>query len=413
MRKDHSSSRTPVPAFPDVPEGLRAFAHRRFPGGVTVVDDHRPEHQVEATRRFLDKGETIIYGAAFTANGVLAIVDVLLQRKGRWYAYLVRPSTRIKENHLMDAALHEQVLQQAGLDVGEVVILLLNMQYVRQGELSPRDLFVEQAVGRKLARYRHTVHGRMQMVKRIAAKRSQKEGSHGPAYSRQGEGHTPLGEAGSIEVEQVQLRGFLATLQYPLYFMDFEAYQSAVPEYDGHWPFRQIPFQYSVHRRDHPGGSLVHESFIAPVDREPTAAFTEALLHVTGEAGTVLVYNIDSEQLMLHQLAEQFPLWNGRVQALRARLVDLMTPLTQKWIRIPAIGNKLSLKYVLPALVPDMSYDSLAIANGDIVNQAYNALRTSTDPAFIEETHAALLAYCEVDTLAMVKILDRMEELAG
>lgn len=413
MRKEPASSRSLVPAFPDVPEALRAFAHLRFPGGVRVVDDHSPLHQIEATKRFLDKGETVIYGAAFAAKGVLVIADVLLQRKGKWVAYLVRPSTRIKENHLMDAALHEWVLQQSGVDLGEVVVLLLNMQYVRQGELSARDLFVEQAVGRKLVRYRHTVHGRLQMVKRIAAKRSQKVGGNGPAYSRQQDSAALVVDAGAIEVEQEQLRGFLATLQYPLYFMDFEAYQSAVPEYDGHWPFRQIPFQYSVHRRDHPEGSLVHEAFIAPVDREPTAAFTEALLHVTGKAGTVLVYNIDSEQLMLHQLAEQYPQWNDRLQALRARLVDLMTPLTQKCIRIPAIGNKLSLKYVLPALVPDMSYDSLAIANGDIVNQAYNALRTSTDPAFIEETHAALLAYCEVDTLAMVKILDRMEELAG
>ena len=214
-----------------------------------------------------------------------------------------------------------------------------------------------------------------------------------------------------VEVDKDAVKAFLESLKYPLYFMDFEAYQTAIPEYDGHWPFRQLPFQFSVHRVDHPGGELHHHAFIAPVNTEPTTVFGTALLQATGDEGSVLVYNIDSEKLVLDQLEGDHPQWTNAIGRLRSRLVDLMLPFSKQAIRIPAIGNKLSLKYVLPVMVPQMSYSLLTIGNGDEANQAYNAIRASGDVDFIEKTRQALFAYAEVDTLAMVRILERMREL--
>jgi hypothetical protein len=281
---------------------------------------------------------------------------------------------------------------------------------------------VEERVGRRLRAHQQLVRPRMQMLKRMGAKAAaraeavrQGEGTplQAPRPPMKADVPSPSLTVAELEVDREALRSFLDGLRFPLYFMDFEAYQTAIPEYDGHWPFRQLPFQFSVHRLDSPGGPLHQDAFIAPADAEPIGAFGAALLEATGTEGSVLVYNVDSEQLILDQVEGDHPQWSVQIEALRKRLVDLIVPFSRQYIRIPSIGNKLSLKYTLPALVPEMSYATLAIAGGDEANQAYCAMRASTDPAFIEATRAALLAYCEVDTLAMVRILEKMRRLCA
>ncbi|HEX2533131.1 MAG TPA: DUF2779 domain-containing protein [Chitinophagaceae bacterium] len=423
MRPSRSASQAPIPAFPDPGEPLRTLVRGAFPGGVAVAPASDGRQSVEETRRLLSEGQSLIYGAAFAAEGILATFDVLQQRNGRWYGYLFRPSTRVKEWHLTDAALHEYVIRQSGIQLADVYVLLLNMQYVRRGALSAPDLFQAERITRRLRAQQSGLRGRMQMLKRRAAKSardtpagepppvSPQRGRAAPAPDRTG---TPGDNAPvALEVDRAALGTFLEGLRYPLYFMDFEAYQTAVPEYDGHWPFRQLPFQFSVHRIDAPGGPMHHEAFIAPPKAEPTGPFVEALLRATGSEGSVLVYNLDSEQLILDHLEGDHPRWAAPIEALRRRLVDLMLPFSRRYIQVPGIGNKISLKYMLPALVPEMSYALLVIGSGDEANQAYNALRGSDDPAFIEKTCADLLDYCAVDTLAMVKILEKMRELAA
>ncbi|GAA4318730.1 hypothetical protein GCM10023184_03110 [Flaviaesturariibacter amylovorans] len=395
---------------------MLALAEQRFPGGVAVPRADDPAAAVAETKRLLREEAPIIYGAAFLHDGFLATIDILLQQRGRWFAYLLRPSTRIKEHQLVDAALHDAVLRGAGLAVDEWCLLLLNPQYVRQGHLSPEELFSETRVAKRLKPMAGQVRPRMQMLKRMAARDRARSAAGEAPYQRPSGGRgseVPL-PSGPLEliVDKPALRAFLEGLQYPLYFMDFESYQEAIPEWDGHWPFRQLPFGYSVHRIEAPGAEPQHEAFVAPTNREPTASFGEALLRATGNSGTVLVYNRDSEQLTLEQLKSDHPRWQEAITALTARLVDLMLPFSQKLVEIPGIGNKLSLKYVLPALVPDMSYALLAIGSGDHANQAYNALRASSDPEFIDATRKDLLEYCELDTLAMVRILERLYELA-
>jgi hypothetical protein len=422
-----SERRQPRPlilASIDADDSLRPLAEHRFPGGVSVPVGGDAVEAVTTTNRLLHDGATLLYNAAFAYDGILAVIDILVQRRGKWYAYLQRPSTRIKEKHLTDAALHEHVLRGAGLELADISLLLLNTQYVREGALDPDALFIEMRVGRRLHSVQQLVHGRLQMLKGMAAKRARAaaraerelSGLHAaPLIPKlpvpEPSPAAPL-EGPELIVDAAALRGFLEGLQYPLYFMDFEAYQVAIPEFDGHWPFRQIPFQFSVHRVDTPGGELHHEAFIAPAKGEPTGPFGEALLKATGDQGSVIVYNRDSESLILGQLIGTHPKWSEPVEALRARLVDLMDPFSRQYIRIPDIGNKLSLKFILPALLPHMNYDALVIGSGVDANRAYQAIRSSTDKAFVRDTEEALLEYCRLDTLAMVRILERIRELA-
>ena len=49
-------------------------------------------------------------------------------------------------------------------------------------------------------------------------------------------------------VDKAAIGEFLDTLSYPLYHLDFETFQQAVPEFIGLRPYEQIPFQFSIHK---------------------------------------------------------------------------------------------------------------------------------------------------------------------
>jgi len=419
MSTDRSAYRSPLLVASAAEGPLRLLVQQYLPDARRINPEGSGEGAMGATRAAIAAGVSAISEAVFAYEGVHLVVDGLERNQDRWNIYLFRPSTRIKEKHLVDAAICELALQQAGLTVGDVHLLLLNSAYVRQGPLDPQGLFEPVRVTRKLRYVQAQVPGRFRELRGMAAKARKKQESRGhserPAFRlpeprKAAEG--PLPPALPVQVDQAALRVFLNDLQYPLYFMDFEAYQAAIPEYDGHWPFRQLPFQFSVHRLDEPGGVLHQEGFIAPGDAEPVAAFGAALLQVVGHRGSVIVYNRDSEQLILDQLEKDHPEWSTQIEGLRLRLVDLQQPFSQQIVRIPDIGNKLSLKYVLPALVPEMSYAVMVIGSGEEAHKAYSAIRNSTDEALISSVRAALLDYCALDTLAMVKILDKLQILA-
>ena len=416
MARQPSQPLTPLVTPAD--EFLRALAHQRYPGGVTVPHKDDGMEAVRETARLIKEGNTILYDACVAQDGMLAVLDVLVQRRGKWIGLLLRPSTRPKEKHFLDAVLMKQLWADAGYPLDETALLLLNSQYVRRGALDPEGLFTEERI-RRVRFGPQEVRGRMQMLKRMYARDRERAAraaasgqpvKAGPSYAPA----PPPAIEGPVEilVDREPLQDFVRAIGYPRFFMDFESYQVAIPEWDGHWPFRQLPFQFSLHRQEAPGAPLEHINFIAEGDVEPTAAFGKALLQATGTEGSVLVYNRDSEQLILDQLEIDHPHWSNAIEDLRQRLVDLQAPFVAGWVRIPANGNKLSLKYVLPALVPDMNYTALNIADGEEAHLAYNRLRQSKDAALITQIREDLAAYCAVDTLAMVKILERLETLA-
>ncbi|TCZ74912.1 DUF2779 domain-containing protein [Flaviaesturariibacter aridisoli] len=399
---------TPADSF------LRALAHQRYPGGMTVSHEEGDLAAARETVRLLKEGHTILYDACVAQEGMLAVLDVLVQRRGKWVGLLLRPSTRPKEKHFLDAVLMGQLWADAGYPLDETVLLLLNSQYIRRGGLDPEGLFAEERL-RRIRFGPAEVRGRMQMLKRMAAKGRERAARGMPAKTSSSYASAPPPATEGpveIQVDAEPLQAFVRAIGYPRFFMDFESYQVAIPEWDGHWPFRQLPFQFSVHRQEAPGAPVEHINFIAEGADEPVAAFGKALLDAVGTEGPVLVYNRDSEQLILDQLERDHPQWSGALEALRQRLVDIQAPFVAGWVRIPANGNKLSLKYVLPALVPDMNYTALNIADGEEAHLAYNRLRQSKDEAQVAQIREDLAAYCAVDTLAMVKILERLEQLA-
>jgi len=193
--------------------------------------------------------------------------------------------------------------------------------------------------------------------------------------------------------------------------MDFESFQPSVPLFDNSKPYQQIPFQYSIHIKKDKESKENHFEFLAETGIDPRKKFIESLLKDIKKSGDVIVYNKTFEITRLNEIARDFPEYETDIQKLISRIKDLMVPFQKKYYYAPEMKGSYSIKAVLPSLVPELSYDALKINEGGLASIAYESLQTETDLMFIAEIKEQLLEYCKLDTLAMVRILEKLDSL--
>lgn len=219
-----------------------------------------------------------------------------------------------------------------------------------------------------------------------------------------------------VLADPAALRRFLDGLWYPLAFLDFETFQQAVPPFDGVRPYEQIPSQFSLHIYEGPDAPLVHREFLAEAGVDPRRALAETLVASVPEGACVLAYSMSFEKAVIRGLARAFPDLAERLEAIREAARDLRTPFTSGACYAAAQGSSTSIKAVLPALFPDdpeLDYHRLpGVANGSEAMAAFADL-VSLDAEEAAAVRAGLLAYCRLDTLAMVRLWERLGELAG
>jgi hypothetical protein len=212
-------------------------------------------------------------------------------------------------------------------------------------------------------------------------------------------------------IDKKAIKAFVSDLKYPLYFMDFETFQPAVPLFINSKPYQQIPFQYSVFKKKNKESQSEHFEFLAEPGEDPRKKFIENLLKVTKGKEDVLVYNKTFEITRLNEIARDFPEFEDEIEKLIRRIKDLMVPFQKKYYYAPEMKGSYSIKAVLPSLVSDLSYDELEINEGGLASIAYESLQTETDLMFIAEIRQQLLEYCKLDTFGMVRILEKLEYL--
>ena len=202
----------------------------------------------------------------------------------------------------------------------------------------------------------------------------------------------------------------ITRVDYPLHFLDFETFNPALPAYVGTRPYQMIAFQWSLHTLDH-SGQLRHDYFLAEDSGDPREAFASSLLEALGNSGTIVVYS-SFEETRLKELAALFPHHARRLSAAIERMADLLMLLRKHYYH-PDFHGSFSLKSVLPALVPDLGYANLEIQGGSEASVAFETLLTNHGGE--EETlrlRAALLAYCQRDTEAMVRLYGTLQVAA-
>lgn len=444
----------------DLGHRVGELARLRFPGGTLVAEDHTQSRAaLQTTERLLREGTTCLYEPAFAYDGVLARVDVLLKGDdGRWHLIEVKSSTQTKPEHITDAAIQSYIVSGSRLSLGKAYILHLNGDYVWPGgPYDLEELFVLEDVSAPVEAYLPTIPQLLAEMKAMLAggcpevqigRRCRNPYDceftgycHGflpdfpvtdlpylrddllAEFLEQGiysVMDVPLShprltdsqrkvcavvQAGEPRFEP-ELAQELACLEFPLHFLDFETVMPALPLYVGTRPYQTIPVQWSCHTL-HEDGDLEHHEFLHRERTDPRPPLTERLLAALSGPGTVVSYT-DYEGTILKGLGESQPERADEIAAARARLFDL-EKLVSRYVCHPDFHGRTSLKYVLPALVQDLSYDGLAIPNGEVATLRYQeAVWGDMSETEREAVFRDLLAYCSTDTLAMVKLFQEL-----
>ena len=196
----------------------------------------------------------------------------------------------------------------------------------------------------------------------------------------------------------------LKAYRAPLHFLDFETIQFVVPQWPGTRPYQQIPFQFSLHTLLG-DGSIVHREFLDLSGDDPSEAFAKALVRECGDTGTVLVYNAAFEKTRIRELAQRYPRLRSALLGIVERVVDLL-PVVKDHYYHPSQQGSWSIKKVLPAMVPWLSYEDLdGVQDGGGAMEAYlEAIHQDTDAQQRAALRKQLLTYCGLDTWAMVRI---------
>ena len=437
------------------------FAHMLFPGGgIVPFDGLTKEQQIAKTREEIDRGTKAIYEASFSYDDVFMKADILVRNRGYWDLYEVKSTTSVKEYHWDDVAIQYYVLSGCGIPVNRAFLVHINNSYVRNGDVVPEELFVLQditgvvrekqaSIPDTLAEMRAMLRGKVPKIDIGPHCEDPFECDfmdhcwrHVPEHSvfslrgrgidrwelyRQGVvklADVPLDALNLMQRMQVEyfldrksyadpvkIREFLAKIRYPLCFLDFETVGSAIPLFDGTRPYQQVPFQYSLHRVDASGGEVKHYEYLAQPGADPRKELAEKLLGEILDGACVLAYNAGFEKRVLKELGEFLPGLRKRLNAVIVGMVDLMEPFKRRDVYHWKMDGSYSLKSVLPALVPDMTYDGLEISDGAMASEAYFGMASVSDPAELSRLRKALLEYCRQDTLGLIRLLEKLRSL--
>ncbi|HEC99001.1 MAG TPA: DUF2779 domain-containing protein [Proteobacteria bacterium] len=437
------------------------YARRPFPGGIEVpYEDLSLEEQLNLTGEKIKRGARILYEPAFSYDNVFVKTDILRKARQGWELYEVKGSTGQKEVYLDDIAVQYYVLKGAGIRISKASVVYLNKQYVRNGDIDPSALFVIEDVTQTVDRQRFVADEIADMRKALGKRVPDIDigkhcthpydcdfyghcWQHIPEYSifnLDGRGRVKpfdlyrqgivdlrdapkeiLSKKQNIQLEsflqkneyvnKVALKQFLDSLWYPLYFLDFETFSCAIPAFSGTRPYQNIPHQYSLHYLKRKGARLGHREFLAEPNIDPREELAGNLVSEIPDNACVLAYHASFEIGVLKDLAASYPRYRKKLQRIVENVRDLEVPFRKKAVYHWKMNGSSSQKYVLPALVPQLSYEGMEIGNGGMAVQAYFRMCESQDQSEIEAIRKALLDYCKLDTLGMVRILERLREM--
>lgn len=438
------------------------LARQLFPGGVEIpYDGLSYDDQLRMTRSEIEKGTEILYEAAFRHDGVFVKTDILRKGDTGWELYEVKSSNGLKDYHTDDVAVQYHVLQGAGLPIARVYLVHLNGQYVRRGEIEVGKLFVAEDLTDTVTQRQDFIRSVIPDLRIMLAGAMPDTpigtycdkpftcdfhdhcwqhvpelsvfslgGSTAIQFGLYRDGIVSLADVPAERLENRQklvleaflekgqyvnkegIREFLRSLWYPLYFLDFETFMVAIPPFDGLKPYQQVPYQYSLHWLADENAELEHDEFLALPNADPRRELTERLVNRIPENACVLAYHSSFEKERLAELAEAAPEYGSKIATIIGHTVDLKIPFKRRDLYHWEMFGSASQKYVLPALVPELSYKEMEIGSGGMAMDAYFSMCASDDPAAVEKIRRDLLDYCNLDTLGMVRLWEKLREVS-
>ena len=413
-----------------------------------------------------NNNKVVITEASFSYDNNFCSVDILKKIGNKYEMYEVKSSTEVKDIYLDDISYQYYVLTSLGYDVVKASIVYINNKYIRNKELDLNKLFNIEDVTSVVVSKQEEVKTKIKEINDYMLQKDEPLDDIGihcvkpydcPFFNYCTR-NLPINNVFNImrmrnstkfnlyhkgvytyedllkedidvkfkeqiefelfdkedKINKKEIKEFMSTLTYPLYFLDFETYQQSIPLYDGIRPYEQIPFQYSLHYIESENDNLRHKEFLSEPDIDPRRGVAEKLVSDIPKDVCVLAYNMSFEKTVIKNLAELFPDLKDHLLNIRDNIKDLMIPFYNRSYYSKDMHGSYSIKYVLPALFkddPSLDYHNLDdVHNG---SEAMNAF-SNMGKLNIEERRKLrynLLKYCELDTFAMVKIWEKLKEI--
>ena len=447
----------------DTGTAVGELARRRFLGGILIEEPYFEHPQaVKSTQALLsDASVPALYEPAFTFRGVRARVDILARSDGQAFDLVeVKSTTGAKREHIPDVTIQMYAVEGSGIPIRRAYLMHIDRSYVyRGGDHDPNKLFSLKDVTDEVSAYASNAMpndlARMWESLRLTETLDIETGRHcttpyrcpffghchrddpeHPVRELPGlrqEGYERLKASGIRDIDSIppdfpglswmqrrardsvitgrpfvgpHLASRLGEVDFPASFLDFETLVPAIPMYVGARPYQAIPFQWSLHVLDS-DGELMHRSFLDDGLGDPRARFITSLLNAVPSQGAIVVYSGYEERVM-KELAREFPRYEAPLLALCDRAIDLLRLIRGSYYH-PDFHGSFSIKSVLPALVPGLTYDDLDIPEGLAATAAYARLIAGDVPQSEKTTiRKSLLAYCQRDTEAMVRIYEAL-----
>ena len=431
------------------------------------------DERIALTSELINNGTEVIYEATFFADNIEIRVDALLKAndgyeirelKAVTFKNNILNDTKFQK-HINDVSIQYYVLNKLGYNITNSYVMTINGEYVRDNNLNAKELFKEVLVTNEVLDLQDSIPEKVKDLNEILSdkqnepntdidkhchKDSQKCGAKEycwrdqrniPDYSifeifnlgdkslnlyrdnivdirdiPENVRRTPIQEFyidhwmnKSTYINDAEISKFISELNFPLFHLDFESYNPAIPKYKNSRPYQQIPFQYSIHV-EHNENEYEHREFLGNPKLDPREALICQLLSDIKGQSSVIVYS-SFEETRIKELASDFPKYQDDLLAIIPRIKDFQDLFINRYYYSYKLKKKYSIKKVMQLLVPNMEsrYIDLKnagkVSNGEEAILACKELYTEEDPNRIKQIRRELLDYCELDTLATLESL--------
>ena len=403
---------------------------------------------------FRSEGRTVKFQQRFESeDGLYARADAVERTaNGETVLHEIKSSTRVKDDHVRDACFQKICAERAGQWIDRVSLVHLNGAYVREGDVDPYELLIFADITGDVEEIEDETIDEIDNALEFLASEIDRDGcsclenSRGNhcetfAYFNPGvpkpsiyslprlsagkreelvsRGIFSLGGipddfgltepqglivqsalSGKPQINAEAVKTFLRELVFPLHFLDYETYASAVPLIDGASPHKHFPVQYSLHVQEE-DGTHVHREYLEREARMPLRLVEQLQTDIWPE-GSIVSWHASFEQTCNREMVRIYPGKAEFLDDLNDRMVDLEDVFKRDYVDAGFDGST-SIKKVLPILCPDLGYGDLDVRDGSSAMAEWERM-INAEPEEAEEIAHALLRYCERDTRALVEI---------
>ena len=431
LKKNDTKKLPPVDentqALFDAGHKFEPYAESLFPEGLSLGFSDYNEYLSlpQRTQDAVNSGAPVLFQPRFEWQDFTCICDIVsFVSENEVDLYEIKASTSTKVEHEFDLAFQVTVLEGAGLKIRNIYVIHVNNQYIRHGAIEAEKLTHIEDVTVKVRKRSESTAKYMPLALQTAQQKSMPDPS--PSLAKLGSKKDWLKVYESIvpqapkeypsetapTIDSIRINNFLNDLKYPLYFLDYETLMSLVPYFDGHRPYQQVPFQYSLHALKSPDAEIEWHEYLHRENSDPARPLAEKLIKDIGDSGTVLVWYEGFEKARNSELGEMIPEHKAAMEAINDRVIDLMLPFKNKWYDDPRFEGSASIKQVLPVVCPELSYKDLGIQEGGSAQRLWmEAVLDDKRADQKDQILADLLEYCKLDTLAMVEIYNKLRGL--